>query len=153
VSSRGKVRGDIRENTWWGYLFFRESAFPRNKHFWNRLAVMVLLNLVFPHGHLCLLSLFTRKNRQIMTLTGSGITHLFCYVYRAVNRVCSLCRLENPEEKCTKEGGVCSLRLYQGSGGEAAVVFGPDGALRTTCPHRFREGMKVFHWSLLQKSL
>jgi hypothetical protein len=74
------------ETAWWGYLFFKESAFPRNKHLWNTLAVMLLLNLDFPLGHLCLLPFFTRKNRQIMTLVGSGITPLFCYVYRDAMR-------------------------------------------------------------------
>src|SRR5659263_661814 len=55
-----------------GLTVLQERAFPRNKHFWNRLAVMLLLNWVFPHGHLCLLFLFTRKNRQITV----SYTHL-----------------------------------------------------------------------------
>jgi hypothetical protein len=53
---------------------------------------------------------------------------------------------ENPDTKCTKEGGVCSLRLYQLSEQGVSVASGIAGALRTTCPYRFREGMKVFHW-------
>ena len=83
VPSCRKIQGEIGETARWGEWFFWESAFPRSKHPWKRLAMMLLLNLILPLGHLCLLPFFTRKNRQIMTLTPSGFTHLFCYVYRA----------------------------------------------------------------------
>lgn len=56
------------------------------------------------------------------------------------------------DAKCTKDGGVCSLRLYthrvdEKTGratGEAAS--GPQGQLRATCPYRFHEAFDVFHW-------
>ena len=53
---------------------------------------------------------------------------------------------ENPNERCNKKGGVCSLRLFQMSGQTVSPVSGLDGALRTSCPNRFKEEMKVFHW-------
>lgn len=53
---------------------------------------------------------------------------------------------------CSKEGGVCSLRLY--AYGEHPVtgramgipVEGRSGDLRTTCPYRFHESLDVFNW-------
>lgn len=53
---------------------------------------------------------------------------------------------ENPHQKCTKKGGVCSIRRYQRVGQNEAVVAEIDGSLRTTCPHRFLEGGKVYQW-------
>jgi hypothetical protein len=53
---------------------------------------------------------------------------------------------ENPESKCSKEGGVCSLRLYQRSGEGIAVAPGELGEITTTCPHRFKEGGLIFRW-------
>jgi hypothetical protein len=49
---------------------------------------------------------------------------------------------------CTKDGGVCSLRLYQKLSPDkcTSVAPGPDGALRTTCPYRFQEGQIIFKW-------
>jgi hypothetical protein len=54
--------------------------------------------------------------------------------------------------KCTKPGGVCSLRLYafqehEETGRSAGTVIpGAQGGLRATCPYRFHEGLDVFHW-------
>lgn len=54
--------------------------------------------------------------------------------------------------KCTKEGGVCSLRLYSYEPEEktgraaGAPVTGLQGELRVTCPYRFHEHLDVFHW-------
>jgi hypothetical protein len=54
--------------------------------------------------------------------------------------------------RCTKEGGVCSLRLYSYKPDEKTRraagerVAGPQGELRATCPYRFHEGLDVFHW-------
>jgi hypothetical protein len=53
---------------------------------------------------------------------------------------------ENPSQTCTKEGGVCTLRLYQLSGQSVSVAPGAEGALRTTCPYRFRQGLTVLRW-------
>lgn len=54
--------------------------------------------------------------------------------------------------KCTKEGGVCSLRLYSYQAEETTgramgvEVEGRQGQLRTTCPYRFHEALDVFRW-------
>jgi hypothetical protein len=56
------------------------------------------------------------------------------------------------EAKCTKDGGVCSLRLYgyspHSSTGRAVGVpiSGSQGDLRATCPYRFHENLDVFRW-------
>ncbi len=53
---------------------------------------------------------------------------------------------------CSKEGGVCSLRLYapniHSESGEkrGLPADGPQGDLRATCPYRFHEGLDVFKW-------
>jgi hypothetical protein len=53
---------------------------------------------------------------------------------------------------CTKEGGVCSLRLYsyathQDTGRAIGVpVQGQQGELRATCPYRFHQDLDVFRW-------
>jgi hypothetical protein len=53
---------------------------------------------------------------------------------------------ENPQAQCTKDGGICSLRLYKLSHQSVNIVSGDLGGLVTTCPYRFNEEMKVFHW-------
>jgi len=53
---------------------------------------------------------------------------------------------------CTKEGGVCSLRLCSYNTDEKTgravgeAVAGAQGQLRATCPYRFHEALDVFHW-------
>lgn len=48
---------------------------------------------------------------------------------------------------CTKDGGICSLRLYQQSiAGDASSVPGDEGQLCTTCPYRFYENNIIFQW-------
>lgn len=53
---------------------------------------------------------------------------------------------------CSKEGGVCSLRLYSYAAhpknGRAmgVQVEGPKGDLRATCPYRLHEDKTVFNW-------
>ncbi|HEV2352157.1 MAG TPA: NotI family restriction endonuclease [Terriglobia bacterium] len=49
---------------------------------------------------------------------------------------------------CTKEGGVCSIRLYQQEteNGPASVPAGQRGNLVTTCPHRFQQDRMIFRW-------
>ncbi|WP_017842817.1 NotI family restriction endonuclease [Methylotuvimicrobium buryatense] len=53
---------------------------------------------------------------------------------------------------CSKEGGVCSLRLYSYAkhpGTDRAMgvpVDGKQGELRATCPYRFHEELDVFNW-------
>jgi hypothetical protein len=64
-----------------------------------------------------------------------------------------LVRRNNPA--CSKDGGVCSLKLYAcathaaGDGEEPAKgvpVEGDKGQLRATCPYRFHEDDEVFRW-------
>ena len=56
------------------------------------------------------------------------------------------------DPKCTKEGGVCSLRLYAHAThpetGRAVgePIHGQQGELRATCPYRFHERRDVFKW-------
>ena len=57
-----------------------------------------------------------------------------------------------PDAVCSKDGGVCSLRLYSydthpDNGLAVGVpVRGKQGDLRATCPYRFHEGLEVFKW-------
>lgn len=49
---------------------------------------------------------------------------------------------------CTKEGGVCTLRLYQSDPTSSLVTIAPGdaGALVTLCPYRFQEAQAVHAW-------
>ena len=49
---------------------------------------------------------------------------------------------------CTKEGGVCSLRLYEQSAEDsgARIAPGKAGRLVTTCPSRFAEQGVIYAW-------
>lgn len=53
---------------------------------------------------------------------------------------------------CSKEGGVCSLRLYSyaihpKTGRAVGVpIAGKQGELRATCPYRFHDELDVFKW-------
>ncbi|MES2353128.1 MAG: NotI family restriction endonuclease [Pseudomonadota bacterium] len=53
---------------------------------------------------------------------------------------------------CTKDGGVCSLKLYSyathaESGRAMGVpIEGKQGSLRATCPYRFHDELDVFKW-------
>jgi len=53
---------------------------------------------------------------------------------------------------CTKDGGVCSLRLYSygthpDNGRAVGIpIEGKQGDLRATCPHRFHDELDVFKW-------
>lgn len=57
-----------------------------------------------------------------------------------------------PGATCSKEGGVCSLRLYAHAphpvNGRATgvPVTGIQGELRATCPYRFHDSLEVFKW-------
>jgi hypothetical protein len=66
-------------------------------------------------------------------------------------RPSQLCPFRNAADtplECTKEGGVCSLRLYirDTTTGRVGVAPGEDGELCTTCPYRFYEDGVVFRW-------
>ena len=61
-------------------------------------------------------------------------------------------RGEDGNVKCSKAGGVCSLRLY-GHASEpktgksiGVTVVGDIGSYRATCPYRFHEALMVFRW-------
>jgi len=48
-------------------------------------------------------------------------------------------------ERCTKKGGVCSLRLYDSVGdGSAVAATGTVGDLRAVCPHRFKQNNIIY---------
>ncbi|WP_395061154.1 NotI family restriction endonuclease [Paraburkholderia silvatlantica] len=53
---------------------------------------------------------------------------------------------------CSKDGGVCSLRLYtyaehpETGRAQGKPVEGVQGGLRATCPNRFHENLEVFRW-------
>ena len=53
---------------------------------------------------------------------------------------------------CTKDGGVCSIRLYAYATepvtgrAQGVPVEGPQSGFRATCPYRFHEGLEVFKW-------
>jgi hypothetical protein len=53
-----------------------------------------------------------------------------------------------PGNPCSKEGGVCSIRMYRQnvSTKEVSVAEGRTGSLRTTCPHRFLQDEFIFKW-------
>lgn len=57
-----------------------------------------------------------------------------------------------PDAVCSKEGGVCSLRLYSyrahpDNGRATGVsVDRKQGDLRATCPYRFHEELEIFKW-------
>jgi hypothetical protein len=55
-------------------------------------------------------------------------------------------KAENPKALCTKEGGICSLRLYKLENDEVSVARDRLEGLVTTCPYRFNEGNKIYRW-------
>jgi len=62
-----------------------------------------------------------------------------------------VCPFRTTDQKmifCTKNGGVCSIRLYQEDTKTNAVTIaeGLPGTLTATCPHRFKESQAVYQW-------
>jgi len=55
-------------------------------------------------------------------------------------------KADDGSERCTKNGGVCSLRLYcpAGDDGSATVSPGDEGDLRAVCPHRFKQDSIIY---------
>lgn len=57
-----------------------------------------------------------------------------------------------PNAVCSKDGGVCSLRLYSykthphNDRAIGVPVAGKQGDLRATCPYRFHDDLDVFKW-------
>jgi hypothetical protein len=67
---------------------------------------------------------------------------------RSANKLCPFKPADAGSPICNKEGGVCSLRAYhQGPDGRAVPVSGMDGALRVTCPERFKQANVAFKWA------
>lgn len=69
---------------------------------------------------------------------------------RAGNKLCPF-KTGEIQAICTKDGGVCSLRLYQRIGDQVVPVpdINPEGqgGIRATCPNRFHEKKMVFEWA------
>lgn len=69
-------------------------------------------------------------------------------------RVSQPCPFQSRKEGavCSKEGGVCSLRLYsyashpENGRAVGVPVEGKQGGLRATCPYRFHDQLDVFKW-------
>lgn len=63
------------------------------------------------------------------------------------NKLCPFKSSGTYTHLCTKEGGVCSLRLYEQDGnGEVCPADGVRGAIRVVCPFRFHENDEAFDW-------
>ena len=48
--------------------------------------------------------------------------------------------------RCSKKGGVCSMRKYKNADGIAERLPAPAGSLTVMCPFRFHESLEVFSW-------
>jgi hypothetical protein len=61
---------------------------------------------------------------------------------------CPFRTLGKPGARCTKEGGVCSIRAYREviKSGRVSVAPGAEGTLVTTCPYRFEQDRTVIRW-------
>lgn len=55
---------------------------------------------------------------------------------------------EGNTQRCTKEGGVCSIRLYQRDedSPNTPIAKSAKGPVVTLCPHRFKENDKIYQW-------
>lgn len=59
--------------------------------------------------------------------------------------VCPFQSVPSGSVRCTKKGGVCSLRLYEvKENGGAKCVEGNDGKLRVVCPQRFKQNNTIY---------
>jgi len=63
----------------------------------------------------------------------------------ATNKRCPF-RGQDKDAICTKEGGVCSLRLYENAPSGIKPVRGERGAIRALCPVRFHEADEIVKW-------
>jgi hypothetical protein len=61
------------------------------------------------------------------------------------NRRCPF-RGSDKDAICTKDGGVCSLRLYERTGSAVVPITGDRSAIRALCPQRFHEANAVSTW-------
>lgn len=63
----------------------------------------------------------------------------------AANKPCPYRGMEK-DGICTKDGGVCSLRLYEKTDASVKPVMGERGGIRALCPMRFHEADEVSRW-------
>lgn len=63
------------------------------------------------------------------------------------NKPCPFKSSDTSTSLCTKEGGVCSLLLYeQNSKGSVVPAEGERSSIRVLCPYRFHEKNLAFEW-------
>lgn len=57
-------------------------------------------------------------------------------------------QMRGTKVSCGKEGGVCSIRLYEKTSvsGDARIYGGSLAQISTTCPQRFDEAGMIYHW-------
>jgi len=62
--------------------------------------------------------------------------------------LCPFRSTEGSHVACPKEGGICSIRVYEldPARGVVSVPEGEASQLVTTCPHRFKQQGAVFRW-------
>ena len=62
--------------------------------------------------------------------------------------LCPFRSTPNSKVPCTKEGGVCSIRMYQqdASTNLVSLASGQKASLVTTCPYRFQQEGVIFKW-------
>jgi hypothetical protein len=59
---------------------------------------------------------------------------------------CPFLSRENSHVPCWKEGGVCSLRLYERALDGKVLPASDAGTLRCTCPSRFEQNSAIYDW-------
>lgn len=85
--------------------------------------------------------LSTRENLRLEELTERQRLEL------KGNKPCPFKSSDTLKVLCTKDGGICSLLLYeQDRNGKVSPVKGQRSAIRVLCPYRFHEKNFVFRW-------
>jgi Restriction endonuclease NotI len=79
---------------------------------------------------------------DVSTLPAERIRELALAKHKEMPCPFKLHETGKPQPKCSKKGGVCSLRQYV----EDACVVTAIGKPVTTCPHRFLERKLIFEW-------
>ena len=64
----------------------------------------------------------------------------------ATNKPCPFRSTETDVRPCTKDGGVCSLRLYSQTELGISAVSGERGGIRALCPNRFHDKNEILAW-------
>ena len=52
----------------------------------------------------------------------------------------------NANDRCNKQGGICSLRQYVRSSSIVTAQVGNEGRLCTVCPERFKQSSMIYRW-------